>query len=121
MQLFLNQPFVPQGNVVSQKAVSNQSNMSGTAHIYTVQGNTFQYKVFTDANGNITKVAAFSSRQLAPVSYFIQNVNTCTKKLLMRVPLRMAVYEYTCPTGTYKYTTFGTIGFLTTTAEVVER
>jgi hypothetical protein len=37
----------------------------------------------------------------------------------MRVPLRMATYEYTCPTGTYKYTTFGVIGHLTTMAEVV--
>jgi len=115
MQLFLNQPFVPQGNVVSQKAVSN----ANTAHVYTVQGKTFQYKVFTDANGNITKVVAFSPRQLAPADYFIQNVNTCTKKLVMRVPLRMATYEYTCPTGTYKYTTFGVIGHLITTAEVV--
>jgi len=114
MQLFLNQPFMPQVNVVSQKAVGNQS------HMYTVQGKTFQYKVFTDANGNITKVAAFSPRKLAPVSYFIQNVNTCTKKLLMRVPLRMASYEYICPTGTYKYTTFGLIGHLITTAEVVK-
>jgi hypothetical protein len=42
MQLFLNQPFTPQGsNVVEQKAVGNQS------HMYTVQGNTFQYKVYT--------------------------------------------------------------------------
>jgi len=113
MQLFLNQPFVPQGNIVSQKAVSNQ------AHIYTVQGKTFQYKVFTDANDNITKVVALSPRQLAPADYFIQNVNTCTKKLVMRVPLRMATYKYTCPTGTYKYTTFGVIGHLITTAEVV--
>jgi len=112
MQLFLNQPFTPQGNVAEQKAVGNQS------HIYTVQGKTFQYKVFTDANGNITKVAAISPRQLAPADYFIQNVNTCTKKLVMRVPLRMASYEYTCPTGTYKYTTFGVIGHLITTAEV---
>ena len=114
MQLFLSQPFVPQGNVVSQKAVGNQ------AHTYTVQGKTFQYKVFTDANDNITKVAAISPRQLAPADYFIQNVNTCTKKLVMRVPLRMASYEYTCPTGTYKYTTFGVIGRLITTAEVVK-
>ena len=120
MQLFLNQPFVPQGNVISQKAVGNQSHKSATAYVYTVQGKTFQYKVFTDANGNITKVAAMSPRELAPVSYFIQNVNTCTKKLLMRVPLRMAEYEYSCPTGTYKYTTFGVIGHLITTAEVVK-
>jgi hypothetical protein len=122
MQLFLNQPFTPQGNVdksatvLSQKAVGTNST---TVHIYTVQGKTFQYKVYTDANDNITKVVALSPRQLAPVSYFIQNVNTCTKKLVMRVPLRMAVYEYTCPTGTYKYTTFGVIGHLITTAEVV--
>jgi len=122
MQLFLSQPFVPQGNVdksatvLSQKAVVTNST---TAHIYTVQGKTFQYKVYTDANDNITKVVALSPRQLAPVSYFIQNVNTCTKKLIMRVPLRMAEYEYTCPTGTYKYTTFGVIGHLITTAEVV--
>jgi len=115
MQLFLNQPFVPQGNVVSQKAVDK----ANTTHTYTVQGKTFQYKVFTDANDNITKVVAFSPRQLAPADYFIQNVNTCTKKLVMRVPLRMATYEYICPTGTYKYTTFGVIGHLTTTAEVV--
>jgi len=120
MQLFLNQPFTPQGNVVSQKFVSNQSNKSATAYVYTVQGKTFQYKVFTDVNGNITKVATLSPRQLAPVSYFIQNVNICTKKLLMRVPLRMASYEYICPTGTYKYTTFGVIGHLTTTAEVIK-
>jgi hypothetical protein len=114
MQIFLNQPFTPQGNVVSQKAVSNQ------AHTYTVQGKTFQYKVYTDANNNITKVVALSPRQLAPADYFIQNVNTCTKKLVMRVPLRMATYEYICPTGTYKYTTFGVIGHLITTAEVVK-
>ena len=116
MQLFLNQPFTPQGNVISQKFVGKVN----TSQVYTVQGKAFQYKVFTDANGNITKVAALSPRQLAPVSYFIQNVNTCTKKLLMRVPLRMAEYEYICPTGTYKYTTFGVIGHLTTTAEVVK-
>jgi hypothetical protein len=116
MQLFLNQPFVPQGNVVSQKAVGTNST---TAHIYTIQGKTFQYKVFTDANNNITKVIAISSRELAPVSYFIQNPQNCQKQLITRIPLRMASYEYTCPTGTYKYTTFGTIGFLTTTAEVV--
>jgi hypothetical protein len=127
MQLFLNQPFTPQNNVVEQKSVGNQSQKSATVHMYTVQGNTFQYKVYTDANNNITKVIAISSRELAPADYFIQNVNTCTKKLVMRVPLRMASYEYTCPTsmprltGTYKYTTFGTIDFLTTTAEVVER
>ena len=115
MQLFLSQPFTPQGsNVVEQKAVGNQ------AHMYTVQGNTFQYKVFTDANNNITKVVAISSRELAPVSYFIQNPQNCQKQLITRIPLRMASYEYTCPTGTYKYTTFGTIGFLTTTAEVVK-
>jgi hypothetical protein len=115
MQLFLNQPFTPQNNVVEQKAVGNQ------AHMYTVQGKTFQYKVYTDANNNITKVIAISSRELAPVSYFIQNPQNCQKQLITRIPLRMASYEYTCPTGTYKYTTFGTIGFLTTTAEVVER
>jgi len=131
MQLFLSQPFVPQGNVVSQKAVGNQSNKSATpqksatVHMYTVQGNTFQYKVYTDANNNITKVIAISSRELAPVSYFIQNPQNCQKQLITRIPLRMASYEYTCPTsmprltGTYKYTTFGTIGFLTTTTEVV--
>ena len=119
MQLFLNQPFTPQGNVVSQKAVSNQPNKSATSHVYTVQGKTFQYKVYTDANNNITKVIAISSRELAPVSYFIQNPQNCQKQLITRIPLRMASYEYTCPTGTYKYTTFGTIGFLTTTAEVV--
>jgi len=113
MQLFLSQPFTPQGNVIEQKAVGNQS------HTYTVKGKTFQYKVFTDANDNITKVVAFSPRKLAPADYFIQNVNTCTKKLVMRVPLRMATYEYTCPTGTYKYSTFGVIGHLITTAEVV--
>jgi len=118
MQLFLNQPFTPQGNVVEQKAVGNQSQKSATVHIYTVQGKTFQYKVYTDANNNITKVVAISPRKLAPADYFIQNVNTCTKKLVMRVPLRMAMYEYTCPTGTYKYTTFGVIGHLITTAEV---
>ena len=116
MQLFLNQPFVPQGNVVNQKAVGK----AVTSHVYTVQGKTFQYKVVTDTNGNITKVAALSPRQLVPVDYFIQNVNTCTKKLVMRVPLRMAEYEYTCPTGTYKYTTFGVIGHLITTVEVVK-
>jgi len=116
MQLFLNQPFTPQGNVVEQKAVGK----ANTAHIYTVQGKTFQYKVFTDANDNITKVVALSPRKLAPADYFIQNVNTCTKKLVMRVPLRMAMYEYTCPTGTYKYTTFGVIGHLITTAEEVK-
>ena len=116
MQLFLNQPFVPQGNVVIQKFVGK----ANTVNIYTVQGRTFQYKVVTDANNNITKVVAISPRQLAPADYFIQNVNTCTKKLLMRVPLRMAVYEYTCPTGTYKYTTFGVIGHLITAAEVVK-
>jgi hypothetical protein len=55
MQIFLNQPFVPQGNVVSQKAVGK----SAMSHIYTVKGKTFQYKVFTDANDNITKVVAF--------------------------------------------------------------
>jgi len=119
MQLFLNQPFTPQGNVVSQKFVGNQSNKTATAQVYTVKGKTFQYKVFTDVNGNITKVAAISPRKLAPADYFIQNVNTCTKKLVMRVPLRMAVYEYSCPTGTYKYTTFGVIGHLITTAELV--
>jgi len=115
MQLFLNQPFTPQGNVVEQKVVGK----ANTAHVYTVQGNTFQYKVYTDANNNITKVIAISSRELAPVSYFIQNPQNCQKQLITRIPLRMASYEYTCPTGTYKYTTFGTIGFLTTTAEVV--
>ena len=120
MQLFLNQPFVPQGNVVSQKAVGNQPQKSATVHMYTVQGRTFQYKVFTDANNNITKVIAISSRELAPADYFIQNVNTCTKKLVMRVPLRMASYEYICPTGTYKYTTFGVVGYLITAAEVVK-
>ena len=119
MQFFLNQPFVPQGNVVSQKAVGNQSHRSTTSYVYTVKGKRFQYKVFTDANNNIVKVVALSPRKLAPVSYFIQNVNTCTKKLVMRVPLRMATYEYICPTGTYKYTTFGVIGHLITTAELV--
>jgi len=116
MQLFLNQPFVPQNNMVSQKFVGK----ANTVHIYTVKGKTFQYKVFTDANGNITKVVALSPRQLAPADYFIQNVNTCTKKLVMRVPLRMASYEYTCPTGTYKYTTFGVIGHLITAVEVAK-
>ena len=62
MQLFLSQPFVSQGNVVSQKAVGK----ANTSNVYTIQGNTFQYKVFTDANNNITKVVAFSPRQLAP-------------------------------------------------------
>jgi hypothetical protein len=116
MQLFLNQPFTPQGNVLSQKAVGKAT----TSNVYTIQGKNFQYKVVTDTNGNITKVAALSPRQLAPADYFIQNVNTCTKKLVMRVPLRMATYEYTCPTGTYKYTTFGVIGFLTTTVKTVK-
>jgi len=116
MQLFLNQPFVPQGNMVSQKAVGK----ANIAHVYTIKGKTFQYKVFTDANDNITKVVAISPRKLAPADYFIQNVDTCTKKLVMRVPLRMATYEYTCPTGTYKYTTFGVIGHLITTAEVMK-
>ena len=90
MQIFLNQLFTPQNNVVSQKAVGK----ANTANVYTVQGKTFQYKVYTDTNDNITKVVAFSPRKLAPADYFIQNVNTCTKKLIVCVACFQIVHLF---------------------------
>jgi len=113
MYIFIGQPLPTEANT---KIVNK-------ANIYTpymkIQGKTFTYYVKTDANGNVQEVIAKSQRNLAPASYFIQNVNACTKKLLLRVPLRMAKWEYDCPQGTFEYTTFGVIGNLITKAKII--
>ena len=113
MNIFLGQPINNVNNgVIQQKVVNNQA-------FKVVKGKRFTYYVKTDENGIVKEVVARSSRNLAPASYFIQNVNACTKKLLLRVPLRMAKWEYDCPQGTFEYTTFGVIGNLITKAKMI--
>jgi len=113
MNIFLGQPINNVNNgVMQQKVVNNQA-------FKVVKGKRFTYYVKTDPNGNVQEVIAKSQRNLAPASYFIQNVNACTKKLLLRVPLRMAKWEYDCPQGTFEYTTFGVIGNLITKAKMI--
>jgi len=113
MNIFLGQPINNVNNgVIQQKVVNNQA-------FKVVKGKRFTYYIKTDENGIVKEVVARSSRNLAPASYFIQNVNACTKKFLLRVPLRMAKWEYDCPQGTFEYTTFGVIGNLITKAKMI--
>ncbi|MGC9143756.1 hypothetical protein [Hydrogenobaculum sp.] len=115
MHIFLGQPLT---SIAQEKAVVLQN----TPHsgYQKIQGKTFTYYVKTDANGNVFEVIARSQRNLAPASYFIQNADSCTKKLLFRAPLRMAKWEYYCPQGKFEYTTFGVVGNLITKAKMIK-
>ncbi len=114
MYIFLGQPLT---NTVKEKVVLPSDS---SKQVYQkVQGKTFTYYIKTDTNGNAIEVIAKAQRSLAPASYFIQNVDTCTKKLIFRAPLRMAKWEYDCPQGRFEYTTFGVIGNLITKAKVI--
>ena len=112
MQIFIGQPLTPTGAEIKQKVINNQP-------VKVIKGKNFTYYVKTE-NGIVSKVVAHSQRQLAPASYFIQNAEACTKKLLFRVPLRMAVWEYDCPQGKFEYKTFGLIGNMNTEVKVVK-
>jgi hypothetical protein len=114
MNIFLGQPINNVNNgVMQQKVVNNQA-------FKVVKGKRFTYYIKTDENGIVKEVVARSSRELAPADYFIQNVNTCTKKLVMRVPLRMAIWQYDCPNTKIEYKTFGPPGFLNTEAKLIK-
>ena len=114
MNIFLGQPINNVNNgVIQQKVVNNQA-------FKVVKGKHFTYYIKTDENGIVKEVVARSSRELAPASYFIQNVNTCTKKLVMKVPLRMAIWQYDCPNIKIEYKTFGLPGFLNTEAKLIK-
>ncbi|MFP3253764.1 MAG: hypothetical protein RXN95_01700 [Hydrogenobaculum sp.] len=114
MNIFLGQSINNVNNgVMQQKVVNNQA-------FKVVKGKRFTYYIKTDENGIVKEVVARSSRELAPADYFIQNVNTCTKKLVMRVPLRMAIWQYNCPNTKIEYKTFGLPGFLNTEAKLIK-
>jgi transposase-like protein len=115
MHIFLGQPL--ENTAQEKEVILQKSSQSGYQKI---QGKTFTYYVKTDTNGNVLEVVAKSQRSLAPASYFIQSADSCTKKLLFRVPLRMAKWEYDCPQGKFKYTTFGLIGNLITKAKMIK-
>ena len=111
MQIFLGQPLnvAPQVKI-EKKVVMNQQ-------YYVIKGQNFTYYVKTK-NGIVSEVIAKAPYKLAPVSYFIQNPQNCVKKLIMRVPLRMAKYEYDCNGTVYHYTTFGVPGNLITSVSL---
>ena len=114
MNIFLGQPIHNVNNgVMQQKVVNNQA-------FKVVKGKRFTYYIKTDENGILEEVVARSSRELAPADYFIKNLNTCTKKLVMRAPLRMAIWQYDCPNTKIEYKTFGPPGFLNTEAKLIK-
>ncbi len=106
LNIYVGQPF-SEYSVAKQKYVNGQN-------IKVVTGQHFTYYIKTE-NGTVQEVTALSPRMLAPVSNFIQDSSSCSKKLLFRDPLRMARYEYDCPSGKYIYQTFGVPGHLETT------
>lgn len=106
LQILLGQPMPVQN--YQEKFINNQS-------MKIIQGQHFTYYVKTQ-NGIVMSVNAKSPKMLAPVSDFIPNVSNCNKTLLVKIPLRMARYQYTCPNGIYIYQTFGVIGNLNTSA-----
>ncbi|GAB6078129.1 hypothetical protein [Hydrogenobaculum acidophilum] len=114
MNIFLGQPI---GNVnngaMEQKVINNQA-------FRVVKGKRFTYYIKTDENGIVKEVVAKSQRELAPMSYFVQNPESCTKKLIFRAPLRMAIWQYNCPQGKIEYKTFGPPGFLNTEAKLLK-
>ena len=104
MYIFLGQPFITVSTKgpVEQKIVNNQP-------VKVIRGEHFTYYVKTK-NGIVTEVKTRSIDRFAPASYFIQNVENCTKKSVLTVPLRMAVWHYECPQGKFEYKRSGTIG-----------
>ena len=110
MFIFVGQP-LNVTTTIEQKVLMNQP-------VKVIKGQHFTYYVRTQ-NGVVSSVVAKSSKQLAPASYFIQDANQCTKKLIMRIPLRLAQWQYTCPSGVYRYTTFGIPGNLNTIVKMM--
>jgi len=110
MFIFVGQP-LNVASKIEQKVIMNQP-------VKVVKGQHFTYYVKTQ-NGIVSSVVAKSPRQLAPASYFIQDANQCTKKLIMRIPLRLAKWQYDCPSGVYNYTTFGVPGNLNTIVKMM--
>ncbi|MGC8580693.1 MAG: hypothetical protein ACP5MB_11675, partial [bacterium] len=107
MFIFVGQPLsVNVTSKVEQKVIMSKP-------VQVIKGKNFTYYVRTK-NGVVSSVVAKSQRELAPASYFIQDANQCTKKLVMRMPLRLAQWQYSCPSGVYNYTTFGIPGNLNT-------
>ncbi len=107
LQIFVGQPF-NEYSLSEQKYINNQN-------IKVITGEHFTYYVKTQ-NGIVKSITAIAPKMLAPAEDFIKDVNQCKKELVMRVPLRMARYEYDCPNGTYIYQTFGVVGHLETSA-----
>ncbi len=112
MNIFLGEPLNISNGTVEQKVINNEP-------VKIIKGEKFTYYVKTQ-NGLVTEVLARAKRELAPISYFIQNPDQCTKKLLFRAPLRMAVWEYDCPQGKVEYKTFGPPGFLNTKVKLLK-
>lgn len=105
IQIFVGEPF-NEYSLAKQKYINNNS-------IYVISADKFIYYIRTQ-NGIVSSVSAVSSRTLAPVQDFIKDANLCSKSLIMRIPLRMAEYQYSCPSGNYIYQTFGAPGRLQT-------
>ncbi|MGC8580577.1 MAG: hypothetical protein ACP5MB_11065 [bacterium] len=110
MFIFVGQPLSVTSKV-EQKVIMNKP-------VQVIQGQHFTYYVRTKS-GIVSSVTAKSPKQLAPASYFIQDASQCTKKLVMRIPLRLAQWQYDCPSGKYNYTTFGIPGNLNTIVKMV--
>lgn len=105
LQIFVGEPF-NEYSISEQKYINNQN-------IKVIQGEHFTYYIKT-RNGIVKSITAVAPRMLAPASDFIKDINMCSKKLITRIPLRMAEYQYNCPSGKYVYQTFGVIGHLQT-------
>ncbi|MGC9144488.1 hypothetical protein [Hydrogenobaculum sp.] len=114
MNIFLGEPISNINNgIIEQRFINNQA-------FKVIKGQRFTYYIKTDKNGIVKEVVAKSPRELAPISYFIQNPESCTKKLLFREPLRMAIWQYDCPNAKVEYKTFGPPGFLNTEAKLLK-
>ncbi len=63
---------------------------------------------------------SIKNKILPPASFFIRDAKSLKPKLIFRIPLRMAVWEYDTPRYKILYQTFGIPGYLGADARIVK-
>ncbi|GAB6077427.1 hypothetical protein [Hydrogenobaculum acidophilum] len=63
---------------------------------------------------------SIKNKILPPPSFFIKDAKSLKPKLIFRIPLRMAVWEYDTPRYKILYQTFGIPGYLGADARIVK-
>ena len=76
------------------------------------------YALF-DKNGICYEEYSLKNRVLPPAYLFIKDAKSLKPKLIMRIPLRLALWEYDTPRYKILYQTFGLPGYLGADARIV--